>query len=199
MSKSDDKQEFDDLYSLIYEELRRLARGVLRQDRAALISPTTLVHEAWVKLSKAPALASVSRVHFQKLAARAMRRVLIDAFRRRGAAMHGGGITHLPFEPALDPGMPLTGPVVEGVHFALDRLEKLGERQERQARVVEAHFFGGLTYSECGELLGISEETAQRDWRMARNWLHVELGKALHLDRQDRQSNRDEDGGNGNA
>jgi RNA polymerase sigma factor (TIGR02999 family) len=181
MSKANGKQEFDDLYSLIYEELRRLARGVLRKDRAALVSPTTLVHEAWVKLSKAPALASLSPVHFQQLAVRAMRHLLIDAIRRRGAAMHGGGIEHVPFESALDPGTPMTGRVLEEVNAALDMLEMLGPRQARQARVVEAHFFGGLTFAECGDLLGTSEETAKRDWRIARNWLHIEVGNALHL------------------
>jgi RNA polymerase sigma factor (TIGR02999 family) len=172
-----DKQQFDDLYSRIYEELRQLARGVLRHDRAAQLSPTTLVHEAWVKLSKAPVLASLSRPHFQHLAARAMRQVLIDAIRHNGAAVHGGAFVHVSFDHALDPGAPVTERAFEALHSALDRLAEL---HPRQASVVEARYFGGLTVAECAELLGVSEETVARDWRVARAWLENEIRQTLH-------------------
>ncbi|WP_419806295.1 ECF-type sigma factor [Terriglobus sp.] len=172
------RKELDDLFSLIYEELRRLARNVLRRDRDANVSPTTLVHEAWVKLSKAPALASLSRIHFQNLAARAMRQILVDAVRHRAAAMHGGGITHVTFDTALGPGTVVDDREFQALHAALDRLEQL---HLRQAKVVEARYFGGLTFAECSELLDISVETAQRDWRMARAWLELEIRRELHL------------------
>lgn len=178
MGSSPNDKSLDELFSLIYEELRRLARGVLRSEYAAEFSPTTLVHEAWLKLEGTPALATTSSLHFRRIAARAMRQILVDAARRRNAKINGGGLLRVDFDVCLNVG----GAMKERELLALDAaLEELRRQRPRQAQVVEARYFGGFTCAECAELLGISEETVQRDWRVARAWLICELKYTLHL------------------
>jgi len=157
----------DDLFSLAYEELRRLAASVRRGDPNASINPTALVNEAWLKLAASPPADGLSRLHFKRIAARAMRQVLVEAARRRGAHKRGDGIAAVTFDEGLD--TPVTG---AGSFLDLDlALEELGRLDPRQAAVVEARFFGGLDSAETAELLQISEATVLRDWRVAKAWL----------------------------
>ena len=168
------RQELDQLYSLAYEELHRLAGAALRREGFASISPTTLVHEAWLKLRASRQLDVESPLHFKRIAGRAMRQVLVEAARRRNAAKRGSGLVLVTFDEAL--GQP--GSTDE--HFlALDAaLQDLAQLYPRQAEMIEGRYFDGLTVPETAELLGISEATVNRDWRAARAWLAVELRDA---------------------
>lgn len=165
------RMTLDRLFSATYEELRRLAASVRRDDPSFTLSPTALVNEAWIKLAASPDLALESKVHFKRLAARAMRQVLVEAARRRNAHKRGDGAGAVTFDEALS--QPVTRPEeLLALDEALDRLHAL---QPRQAMMVESRFFGGLDIPEIAELLGVSEATVLRDWRAARAWLSVEL------------------------
>ena len=164
------------MFSVTYEELRRLASSVRRNDPASTLSPTTLVNEAWVKLAKSPSFASTSRLHFKRIAARAMRQVLIEAARRRSARKRGGGdgVTVVAFDDSRDQ----TASCGQDL-LALDTaLEELARIQPRQAMMVESRFFGGLDITETAALLEVSEATILRDWRAAKAWLANELRRA---------------------
>lgn len=168
-----DRAALDHLFSVTYEELRRLAAAVRRDDPGASITPTALVNEAWLKLSRTPAVADTSPLHFKRIAARAMRQVLIEAARRRQAEKRGGGERAVTFDDALDAPVGTASDLL-ALDGALDALAAL---HPRQAQMVEARFFGGLDIPETAVLLGISEATVQRDWRAARAWLARELGR----------------------
>lgn len=171
------RRALDQLFSVTYEELRRLASSVRRNDRGATLSPTTLVNEAWVKLANSPQFASTSRLHFKRVAARAMRQVLVEAARRRNSQKRGGaeGVTVVTFDDSQDQ----TAPCVRDL-LALDTaLEELARIQPRQAMMVESRFFGGLDITETATLLAVSEATIQRDWRAAKAWLANELRRAM--------------------
>jgi RNA polymerase sigma factor (TIGR02999 family) len=166
----------DHLFSLTYEELRRLASTVKSRDPNATLSPTTLVHEAWLKLANSPHLAGISRLHFKRIAARAMRQLLVEAARRRNAHKRGGGDGEpmVAFDDALDQAASCGNDVL-----ALDTaLDDLARMSPRQAMLVESRFFGGLDVSETAALLDVSEATVLRDWRAARAWLANELRRA---------------------
>ena len=164
----------DQLFSVAYEELRRLAASVRRGDPSATLTPTALVHEAWIKLSATPDLAATSPLHFKRIAARAMRQVLVDAARRRTAEKRGGGQALVTFDEALE----ITATTSDDV-LALDQaLRDLAKVSPRQADMVESRFFGGLEVAETAELLGVSEATVLRDWRAAKAWLAKELRRS---------------------
>jgi RNA polymerase sigma factor (TIGR02999 family) len=167
----EDARLLDDLFSATYEELRRLAVAVRRGDPSATLSPTALVNEAWLKLRESPEVARLSRVHFKRIAARAMRQVLVEAARRRRASKRGGGAVLVTFDESLhDAG---SGP---DAVLALDQaLKDLAKIEPRQATLVESRFFGGLDVAETAELLEVSESTVLRDWRAAKAWLAHEL------------------------
>ena len=166
-----DQASLDLLFSAAYEELRRLASAVRRSDAAATLSPTTLVNEAWLKLSRTPPAGVTSEIHFKRIAARAMRQILVDAARRKNAERNGGGALLVTFDDGIEQTAADAGSVV-----ALDEaLHELSRINPRQAAMVEARFFGGLDVRETAELLGISEATVLRDWRAAKAWLTVEL------------------------
>jgi RNA polymerase sigma factor (TIGR02999 family) len=175
------RKELDEVFSLAYEELRRLAANVRRNDANATVTPTTIVNEAWIKLSRTPYVAGTSPLHFKRIAARAMRQVLVDAARRRLASSHGRGCADISFDAVL--GLSGTGgaqPSADRQVIALDdAMLALQKLHPRQAALVEARFFGGLETSELAELLGISEATALRDWRAAKAWLAIEIRKAM--------------------
>ncbi len=171
------RRSLDEVFSLAYEELRRLASSVRRSDPHASLTPTTIVNEAWIKLAKTPSVAATSPLHFKRIAACAMRQVLVDAARRRLALSRGGGLVHVTFNEALGAGAKVsTGREVLALDAAIDALGKL---QPRQAALVEARFFGGLDTSEVAELLGVSDATALRDWRAAKSWLALEVRRSL--------------------
>lgn len=167
-----DRQALDRVYSAAYEELRRLAAAVRRDDPSATLTPTALVNEAWLKLAATPAVADTTPLHFRRIAARAMRQVLVEAARRRRADKRGGGVAAVTLEDALDGRADGTLDVL-----ALDdALRRLAELSPRQAELVERRFFGGFEMAEVAESLGISEATAYREWRAARAWLGRDLG-----------------------
>ncbi len=171
-----ERQAFDQLFSLAYEELRRLASSIKRGDPSITLSPTALVNEAWLKLAKAPNLAATSRLHFKRIAARAMRQLLVEAARRRNAHKRGGDgeVIFVSFDDSLDR-------AVSGQEnlLALDSaLTELARLAPRQALIVESRFFGGLEVSEISNLIGVSEATILRDWRAAKAWLGQTLRRA---------------------
>ena len=167
-----DRRELDALFSAAYEELRRLAASVRRDDPRATLSPTGLVNEAWLKLAANPAVARTSVIHFKRIAARAMRQVLIEASRRRFARKRGGReAVFVTFDDSLGDGANWSDDLL-GLDAALEQLARL---HPRQAMMVEGRFFGGLEVPEIAELLGISEATVLRDWRAAKAWLSHEL------------------------
>jgi RNA polymerase sigma factor (TIGR02999 family) len=166
-----ERQALDDLFSATYDELRRLAASVRRADPSVTLSPTALVNEAWLKLADSPHVAQASRVHFKRIAARAMRQVLIEAARRRNADKRGGGGAVVTFDEALVPAATSADELL-ALDGALDALARI---HPRQATMVESRFFGGLDVAETANLLGVSETTILRDWRAAKAWLAHEL------------------------
>jgi RNA polymerase sigma-70 factor, ECF subfamily len=174
MTENAARQDLDQLFSLTYEELRRLASSVRRGDPSATLSPTVLVNEAWLKLAASRAIgASTSRAHFKRIAARAMRQVLIEAARRRRSRKRGGGMAPVTFDDSLAETTARADDVL-ALDAALDELARI---EPRQAMMVESRFFGGLDVAETAELLGVSEATILRDWRAAKAWLARELNR----------------------
>ena len=168
----DERRALDELFSAAYEELRRLAASVRRGRPGATLTPTALVNEAWIKLAATPAVARTSRLHFKRIAARAMRQVLIEAARRRLAQKRGGrDAVFVTFDDSIGGTQDWADEVV-GLDAALKQLARLNPRQ---AAMVESRFFGGFDVAETAELLGVSEATVLRDWRAAKAWLAHEL------------------------
>lgn len=171
------RQLLNQLYSAAYEELRRMASAVRQADPGATLSPTTLVNEAWLKLAGAAQLEWESPLHFKRIAARAMRQVVLEAARKRSAAKRGAGELRM---VTFDEELPAAGEEACGAEELLRleaALEKLAAMSPRQAAIVESRFFGGLEVAETAEVLGVSEATVARDWRVARAWLGRELRK----------------------
>jgi RNA polymerase sigma factor (TIGR02999 family) len=161
----------DRLFSAAYEELRQLAARVQQGDPGRTLSPTALVNEAWLKLAGSASVATSSPLHFKRIAARAMRQVLVEAARRRNAHKRGSGLPPVTFDEEA-----FGGPAGTDEVLALDEaLSALARLEPRQAQMVESRFFGGLDMAEIAELLGVSEATVLRDWRAARAWLNHEL------------------------
>jgi len=180
-SKEFGAKEIDALFSVTYEELRRLASAVRRNDPGATLNPTALVNEAWIKLAKSPGFSACSREHFKHIAARAMRQILVEAARRRSASKRGSGsLEPTPLEQSVE-ARELASDVLT-LNIALDELENLAPRQ---ARVVEYRYFAGYEAEETASLLGVSEATVHREWRVARAWLRHRL---LELDGAGQQS-----------
>ena len=169
----EDRSALNDLFSTAYEELRRLAAAMRRGDSSETLNPTALVNEAYLKLAASLRLAPASRLHFKRIAARAMRQVLVEAARRRAALKRGAAYAFVTFDEALD------GAVMRSEDLlALDAaLEKLAQVHPRQALMVECRFFGGFGVAETAELLEVSASTVERDWRAARAWLALELSR----------------------
>ena len=166
-----DPRTLDELFSATYEELRRLAAAIRRDDPSATLSPTALVNEAWLKLRSSPGLAPNSLLHFKRIAARAMRQVLIEAARRRRAEKRGGDSALVTFDESVEAAASTSDDLL-----ALDEaLKALAQIEPRQATLVESRFFGGLDVAETAALLEISESTVLRDWRAAKAWLAREL------------------------
>jgi RNA polymerase sigma factor (TIGR02999 family) len=174
-SRSDDlvenqeRRALDDLFSLVYEELRRLASFTRRNELNVTINSTAVVHEAWLKLKDSPHLASKPISHFRSIAVRAMRQVLVDEARRRSALKRTSVAPVFSITYGDSPEQ-IAGREEEllSVDAALNELERLNPRQ---AKVVESRFFGGLSVPETAELLGVSESSVERDWRVVRAWL----------------------------
>jgi RNA polymerase sigma factor (TIGR02999 family) len=162
------------LVELVYDRLRRLARGYVRRNTPhGTLQATDIVHEAYLNLVDQTAVDCNDRTHFVAIAAHAMRQVLAGYARRRGAQKRGGHWKRVPLRDTL-----ALSETPDLDVLALDEaLSALEELHERQARVVELRFFGGLDFKEIGGTLGISPRTAEADWYAGRAWLHRELGR----------------------
>jgi hypothetical protein len=143
----------DASFAIAYEELRRTARGIIRGEGTRDISATTLVNEAWLKLSSAAELSPVDHLHFRRIVAQAMRFILVDESLYLGCSFR-------------------LGPELLALNKALDMLATLSPRQ---AQLVEARFFGGMTAEEMMQVFDVSESTVVRELRMAKAWLAREL------------------------
>ena len=162
----------DDLFSAAYEELRRLAATVRHGDPGQTLNPTALVNEAYLKLAASLQMTPESRQHFKRIAARAMRQVLVDAARRRRAQKRGGDVAFVTLDEELD-GANARPHELLALDAALDELARM---HPRQAEMVEYRFFGGYDLRETAALLDVSEATVTRDWRAAKAWLSLALG-----------------------
>ena len=173
-----DASALDRLTSLLYVELRRLAHGYMRQERAGhSLQTTALVHEAYLRLVDAKSVAWQDRSHFLAVAARAMRRVLVDAARTRASLKRGGEHERVEHATAIDfdqfPSVQ-SSRAVEVCRLD-DALNVLARMDARRAQVIELRYFGGLSVDETAEVLEVSPQTVMRDWRIARAWLAREL------------------------
>lgn len=171
MTQQQPSGEMNRLFTAAYEELRRLAGQVRRNNVSPTLNPTALVHEVYLKLSRSGELEMKSPLHFKRIAAQAMRQVLVDASRMRQSAKRGAGREQVTFDEGRA-GMRVE---IEDVVILDDALKQLAEASPRQALMFECRFFGGLTGSETAELLEVSEATVDRDWRAAKAWLSLQL------------------------
>ena len=167
-----DAEALDRLVPLVYNELRMIAHGQLRsaRDRDELHT-TALVNELYLRLVKEPNVDWQGRGHFFAIAAKAMRRIIVDFARRRCAQKRGGGKRTEP----LSPERVAVQEEAETIVAINDALERIADVDERLASVVECRFFVGMTSEETAEVLGVNVRTVQRDWARARAWLNTEL------------------------
>jgi len=167
-----DADALDHLIDLVYPELRRIARQHLERRRAGeSLESAALANEAYLKLVRAGGIRCENRVHFLALCSQIIRRVLVDHARRRGFAKRGGDALRVPLDEVLLVSQ-TRGIEVLALDEALDALARI---DGRKSRVVELRYFGGLKIEETANVLGVSVDTAKRDWRMARAWLIAEL------------------------
>lgn len=162
---------FDALMPVVYEQLRKLAAQCLSSERRDHTLPATaLVHEAYLRLIDSD-VDWVNRAHFYAVAARTMRRILLDHARAKKRQKRGGDADRVPFEDALVVGCEPP----EGILELDEALTRLASRDERKSRIVEMVFFGGLTLEEASAVLGTSVASAHRELKMAKAWLYIEL------------------------
>ena len=168
-----------EVFDRVYGEIRRIAHGEVRRMGAAVtLNTTAVVHEAYLKLVAAPAIAWEDRSHFFAVAATAMRQVLVDYARRGSATKRGGGARPIPLD-AIDSSEGVRVEPANDNLIALDAaLTRLAALDERLARVVELRFFAGLSVEETALTLGVTDRTVKRDWRRARAYLHSEIAPA---------------------
>ncbi len=169
-----DEQALHDLIPVVYQELRRLARSHLRSERPNhTLQSTALVNEAFVRLLGAQPLELQNRAHFIAVASRLMRQILVDYARGRRAQKRDGGC-RIDFDALAD--LPING---DAELVALDdALAELSRIDERQAKIVEMKFFGGLSAPEISQVLGLSRATVDREWSTARVWLHQQMSRS---------------------
>jgi RNA polymerase sigma factor (TIGR02999 family) len=168
-----DQKALEELMPLVYGELHRVASGYLRQERSGhTLQTTALIHEAYFRLI-GQNVNWQNRAHFLGVAAQAMRRVLVDYGRGQKAAKRGGPDLQIGIEDAEAVEQPRALDII-----ALDRaLERLSAFDERQARIVELRYFGGLTIQETAQTLGVSPATVKDDWSLAKAWLYREMAQ----------------------
>jgi RNA polymerase sigma factor (TIGR02999 family) len=171
-AQNGDRESLDRLLPVIYDELRRVAANQLQKERADhTLQATALVHEAYLRLLEQREVDWQNRAHFFSIAAEMMRRILVNYAVQRNAQKRGDGAARLSLEEA--------GSFSDEKDFDLisldDALKQLAEYDETQAKIVELRFFGGLTIEETAEVLGISDSTVKREWRMAKAWLKANL------------------------
>jgi RNA polymerase sigma-70 factor (ECF subfamily) len=160
----------------IYQELRGMAGAFVRREREQhTLQPTALVHEVYMKLVDVRKAGWKGKAHFYAACAQIMRRILVDAARRRSTTKHGGGLKRINLRE-----VPASSHHKDSRLIALDdALNQLYEADHRKGRIVELRYFGGLSVIETAAVLKVSEETVTRDWRLARGWLLAEIGRAV--------------------
>ena len=163
------EQEMDELFSVAYDELRRIAASVKHRDPFATVTTTALVGQAWLRLSASTRLQFENERHFRATVIRSMRQILVDAARRRRSLKRDG--THVP----IDAEVPARDDRVDETLAIHEALLRLAEISPQQALVVEAKYFGDLEVAEIAQLLEVSESTVARHWQLARAWLAAAL------------------------
>jgi len=176
---ADGRSPVDDLIARHYNELRLMAHARLRREREGHTLQTTgLVNEAYLRLAGVTGLGPEDRTRFFALMSTTMRRVLVDHARTRQRLKRGAQAERVPLEHAEEPLTDAEADELVSLDEALTRLERVNPRG---STVVQHHFFGGLTFEEAADLLGVSSKTVQRDWRAARAWLRKEMEKDLGI------------------
>lgn len=167
-------QATEDLWALVYGELRKLAAAKMNHEAAGMtLQPTALVHEAWLRLGGDQQPEWNNRAHFFAAAAESMRRILIDRARHRHAQRHGGGLERVNIDD-FELAAPRSDDELLGVH---EKLESLAAHDARKAELVKLRYFAGLTIEEAAAVLEIAIPTAKRDWAYARAWLYEEISR----------------------
>jgi RNA polymerase sigma factor (TIGR02999 family) len=171
-ARSGDSSALANVFPLIYDELRRLAQLQLqREPDGHTLSPTALVHEAYMRLIDYSRMEWAGRAHFMAVASTAMRRILVDHARGHRSLKRGGELRRVSID-SVELGTEDRAELLIAIDDALGRLKDV---DARQAQVVECRFFGGMTEEETAEALGIGLRTAKRDWAKAKSWLHKEI------------------------
>ncbi len=170
--KTGNNEAFNRLYESVYNELRRIASNVRFSNSGDTYNTTALVHEAYFKLIPDGNRNWENKNHFFRIAARAMRQVLIKQARFKKTEKRGGGVPNLRFDEEL---FPMTDELSNEILSLDQALTKLEQIDERQAKIVECRFFAGMSVKETAESFGVSTETVKRDSRLARAWLIREL------------------------
>ena len=171
-----DSQALDQLTTLVYGELRRMARRYMRrQPPGHTLQTTALIHEAYLRLVRREEQRWENRAHFFSVAAQAMRHILMDYARARNRDKRGGGGQRV----SLDEAMTICPERVAELVALDDALTELAKLDDRRSKVVELRFFGGLTEEEIAEVLKVSPRTVSSDWSLARSWLLRELSKSV--------------------
>jgi RNA polymerase sigma-70 factor, ECF subfamily len=169
-----DEQALEKITPLVHEQLHRVAKHYMAGERSGhTLQATALVNEVYLRLVDCGQVNWQDRAHFFAVSAKLMRRILVDFARSRGYQKRGGDVPHL----SLDEAPSVCREPDPNVVALDDALRKLAKVDQRKSRVVELRFFGGLGIVETAEVLGVSEETVGRDWRLAKNWLLRELNR----------------------
>ena len=174
-----DEAALDELFPIVYDELRSIARRHRRGwDGDTTIGTTALVHEAYLKLTGVEQVRATSRLHFLRVASRAMRQILLNYARDRRAMKRGGDAAHVPLEIAGDDAMDAGQVDVDTVASLEEALQKLESVDRRLSDVVECRFYGGMSSEDTAAALDVSPATVKRDWALAKAWLYRELTAA---------------------
>lgn len=169
-----DAEALEALAPRVYRELRRMAAMYMRGERdGQTLQATALVHEVYLRLVDVDRVPVRGKAHFFAICAQIMRRILVDAARKRATVKHGGALGRVDLAEAPD----LSGGKDRELIALNDALDELKEGDPRKAKVVELRYFGGLSVEETALVLNVSEGTVTRDWRLARLWLLAEIGK----------------------
>ncbi|MBX3299720.1 MAG: sigma-70 family RNA polymerase sigma factor [Acidobacteria bacterium] len=179
-----DGSELNALMAEAYAELRRLASFHLRSERRAhTLRPTELVHETYLRLLKQHSIDAECRVHFLSLASTIMRRVLVDHARRKKRAKRGSGVQPVTLDRILTETRFGSEPEIVDILALEEALNALSLNDPDQARIVEMHFFGGLTFEEVAQVQAVSLRTVMREWKFARTWLYQHMKEGNHENR----------------
>jgi len=178
-SVEENRRELDELFSLVYEELRRLAAAMCKNEAHSTRCATELVHEAWIRLKDNPQLAETTPLHFKRIAARVIRHVLIDAARSRAAGKRGGpGVIRITLDESL---LRSDQPTLD--LLCMDELlDQMDQANPRLAQLTEMRIFSELTNAEIAKELNVSLSTVERGWRLAKAWLKAALAERSERD-----------------